>query len=134
MVAVFVVATFITFILIDGALQWSKARKQKLLQPKVAEPEAALQHALAPEAVAAPTGLFLDLGHTWLSLEASGRSKIGVDAFAPSVMGRIDPSSPGVACALGVVGMATAGAAVFAGFGAGTGVKGAEGAATAGAG
>ena len=90
MVAVFVVATFITFILIDGALQWSKARKQRLLQPKVAEPEAALQLALAPEAVAAPTGLFLDLGHTWLSLEASGRSKVGVDAFAPSVMGRID--------------------------------------------
>jgi len=90
MVAVFVVATFITFILIDGALQWSKARKQKLLQPKVAEPEAALQQALAPEAVAAPSGLFLDPGHTWLSLEASGLSKVGVDAFAPSVIGRID--------------------------------------------
>lgn len=90
MVAVFVVATFIAFILIDGALQWSKARKQRLLEPKVLQPEAALQLALAPEAVAAPSGLFLDLGHTWLSLEASGRSKVGMDAFAPSVMGRID--------------------------------------------
>ncbi|RPI20714.1 MAG: hypothetical protein EHM61_26470 [Acidobacteria bacterium] len=90
MVAVFVVATFITFILIDGALQWSKARKQKLLQAQVREAGTGVQLALAPETVAAPTGLFLDPGHTWLSLDASGRSKIGADAFAPVVMGRID--------------------------------------------
>lgn len=90
MVAVFVVATFISFILIDGALQWSKARKQKLLKSQVREPGTGLQLELAPEAVAAPSGLFLDPGHTWLSLDASGRSKVGVDAFAPVVMGRID--------------------------------------------
>jgi glycine cleavage system H lipoate-binding protein len=88
MVAVFVVATVVLFILIDGALQWSRARKQK--ESAVSEPATEWQTALAPEAVTAPAGLFLDTGHTWLSLDSSGRSRVGLDAFAQRVIGRID--------------------------------------------
>jgi len=89
MVAVFVVATFIAFILVDGALQWSKARKQKESQSAV--PAAApWALTLTPETVEAPAGLFLDTGHTWVSVDASGRSRIGLDAFAQRVIGRID--------------------------------------------
>ena len=88
MVAVFVVATVVLFILIDGALQWSRARKQK--ESAVSEPVAEWQPVLAPEAVAAPAGLFMDTGHTWVSVDASGRSRVGVDAFAQRVIGRID--------------------------------------------
>ncbi|HXK60112.1 MAG TPA: hypothetical protein PLP42_09475 [Acidobacteriota bacterium] len=90
MVAVFVVATFISIILVDGALQWSKARKHKLLQSPSRESEAGVQLTLSPDRVAAPSGLFFDPGHTWLSVDASGRTRIGLDAFVPAVLGRID--------------------------------------------
>lgn len=89
MVAVFVVATFIAFILVDGALQWSRARKQKEAQ-SAASATAPWRLALAPETVEAPAGLFLDTGHTWVSVDASGRSRVGLDAFVERVIGRID--------------------------------------------
>jgi glycine cleavage system H protein len=89
MVAVFVVATFVVFILVDGALQWSRARKQKGLQVAVAQ-AAGISLALSPAMVRAPAGLFVDVGHTWLSLDESGRSRVGIDGFAQKVIGHMD--------------------------------------------
>lgn len=88
MVAVFVVATFILFILVDGALQWNKARRKEL--QAVPAKSAGWTLALGAEAVQAPAGLFLDTGHTWLALDASGRSRVGMDAFVPRIIGQID--------------------------------------------
>jgi glycine cleavage system H protein len=89
MVAVFVVATFVVFILVDGALQWSRARKEKELRSAVAQANG-IGLALSPAMIQAPAGLFVDAGHTWLSLDESGRSRIGIDAFARRVIGQMD--------------------------------------------
>ncbi len=37
-----------------------------------------------------PLGVFLDPGHTWVFLEESGSTKLGIDAFAQCIIGTID--------------------------------------------
>ncbi len=84
MVPIFVIATVVVFILADGILQWSRARK------KEAVPEMAGVPGLELASVQAPAGFFLDSGHTWLGLEPNGEAKIGLDGFVRRVLGRID--------------------------------------------
>lgn len=87
MVAVFVILTIGAFIAVDSIVQWSKSRKERALRR---EPMSGLAQALAFEGVRAPSGLFLDPGHTWVRVDASGRAQIGLDDFAQNVIGRID--------------------------------------------
>ncbi|MBI3950189.1 MAG: hypothetical protein HY314_07020 [Acidobacteria bacterium] len=42
------------------------------------------------EGITVPRGVFVDPGHTWVAVDASGWVRVGVDDFAQKVMGRID--------------------------------------------
>lgn len=84
MVALFVILTFVGFILADGIVQYVEARKEK----------AAGQPATAPirpvAQLAVPGGLFLGRGHTWVEVVRNGMARIGGDSFLTQLMGRID--------------------------------------------
>ena len=84
MVALFVVLTIVVCVMADSIVQWAKAKKEVGVQPERLVPEYAF------EDVSVPAGVFLDPGHTWMHLTHSGTAHIGVDGFAPRVMGRID--------------------------------------------
>lgn len=85
MVALFVILTIVVCVMADSLVQWAKARKEESArQPSQLVP------AYAFENVTAPAGVFLDPGHTWLHLTHSGVAHVGIDAFAESVLGRID--------------------------------------------
>jgi|DewCreStandDraft_5_1066085.scaffolds.fasta_scaffold00034_114 glycine cleavage system H lipoate-binding protein len=88
MVAFFVILTIIGFILVDSIVQWAEARQGRAL--KQAAPRPTVVPALALETVTVPAGLFLDEGHTWVRLEPSGRTFIGMDEFARRAIGRVD--------------------------------------------
>ncbi len=85
MVALFVVMTIVVCIAADSVVQWRRAKGEKeakLLADKLVAPDFAK--------VAAPANVFLDEGHTWVQVEASGRADIGVDGFAQKLIGRVD--------------------------------------------
>jgi glycine cleavage system H protein len=84
MVALFVILTIIGFILVDSVVQWAEARHGRPVR------RPALRPTLAFETVSIPAGLFLDEGHTWVRLEPSGRTFIGMDEFARRAIGRVD--------------------------------------------
>jgi len=88
MVAFFVILTIIGFILVDSFVQWAEARQGRALKRTAPRPE--LVPALALETISVPAGLFLDAGHTWIRLEPSGRTLIGMDEFARRAIGRMD--------------------------------------------
>jgi glycine cleavage system H lipoate-binding protein len=68
MVAIFVVLTFLVLVIADLVVQHYRAPQHVAAIPHPFEP------AVAP-------GLFYDSGHTWTEVLASGRVRIGVDAF-----------------------------------------------------
>ncbi|GBC77588.1 Glycine cleavage system H protein [bacterium HR08] len=84
MVALFVILTIIGFILVDSVVQWAEARQGRTARLP------ALRPTLAFETTSIPAGLFLDEGHTWVRLEPSGRTFIGMDEFARRAIGRVD--------------------------------------------
>lgn len=84
MVALFVVLTIVVCVMADSIVQWAKAKREVGVQPEPLVP------AYAFEDVSVPAGVFLDPGHTWLHLTHSGTAHVGVDGFAPGVIGRID--------------------------------------------
>jgi glycine cleavage system H lipoate-binding protein len=88
MVAFFVILTIIGFILVDSIVQWAEARQGRAAGRATLRPE--LVPALVWETISVPPGLFLDEGHTWIRLEPSGRTLIGMDEFARRVIGRVD--------------------------------------------
>lgn len=85
MVALFVILTIVVCVAADSVVQWARAKKEAGAQA----PEQAVP-AYAFEDVAAPAGVFLDPGHTWVHLTHSGLAHIGLDKFVQKLVGRID--------------------------------------------
>lgn len=97
MVAILVVLTFITCILIDSIVQRAQAKKtavsvtpMNLLEVKDALPLTAVGIDLKNHPFQIPSGLFFHQGHTWLGLHRSGLARVGVDDFAQCILGRFD--------------------------------------------
>jgi glycine cleavage system H lipoate-binding protein len=79
MVAIFVVATIIVFLVIDFFVQRAEKRK--------------VAHAAAVPAKARfviPKGYFFGRGHTWIELLSDNLARVGLDDFAQKIIGRID--------------------------------------------
>lgn len=86
MVALFVIMTILVCVGIDGIVQLRKSRKEsanRLLADQLVPVEAFAD-------LSAPANLFLDEGHTWVKVNPSGTTEIGLDGFAQKLLGRID--------------------------------------------
>lgn len=88
MVAIFVILTIIAFVAVDSVIQWNEAKSRR----KAATPlhVGSMAPVFALESVSVPEGLFLAPGHTWVKLEASGKTHVGLDDFVQRAIGRID--------------------------------------------
>ena len=86
MVALFVILTILVCVGIDGIVQLRKAKKERA--------SLTLADQLVPAAafanLSAPANLFLDRGHTWVEVQPSGATTVGLDGFAQKLIGRID--------------------------------------------
>jgi len=90
MVAFFVILTIVAFVAVDSVLQWRAAQKAQPARRPVAQQPGVFSPAFAFQGLSTPGGIFLDSGHTWVGLDASGRAHIGMDDFVQRVIGRID--------------------------------------------
>lgn len=88
MTVVLVLATFLVFILIDFFLN----RKSAAQAPIVEEPArpAPLLSSASIEGIMVPDQMRYHPGHTWLMEERPGQARVGVDALAARVLGRVD--------------------------------------------
>lgn len=82
MVAIFVVATIIVFLVIDFFVQ--RAEKRKVLQ--------AVPASNKPKFVI-PKGYYFGKGHTWVEVLSGSLARIGLDDFTQKVLGPIDDIS-----------------------------------------
>ena len=79
MVAIFVVATIIVFLVIDYFVQ--RAEKRKV--PQAISVSAKTRFII-------PKGYFFGKGHTWIELLPGNLARVGLDDFAQKIIGRID--------------------------------------------
>ncbi|HUI29429.1 MAG TPA: hypothetical protein VLX91_04360 [Candidatus Acidoferrales bacterium] len=79
MVAIFVVATIIVFLIIDYFVQ--RAEKHKVVQTSSATVKARF---------IIPKGYFFGRGHTWIEILSNSLARIGLDDFSQKIIGRID--------------------------------------------
>lgn len=86
MVALFVVLTILACVGIDGIVQWRKGKKESAT--RVLTDQLVPVEALAR--LSAPPNVFLDEGHTWVSVTPLGAAMVGIDSFAQGLIGRID--------------------------------------------
>ncbi len=93
MVALFVVATIIGFLVIDYFVQRAAKRKAAL---------APAAQAFAKPRFVIPKGYFFGKGHTWVELLPDGLTRIGLDDFVQKIVGPV--SEVGVVSANTVVG------------------------------
>lgn len=89
MVAILVTLTIVACIMADAIAQWAKARREQEARHPASQ-QGHLIPTFAFEGLSVPPGIFLDSGHTWVELDASGRVRVGMDDFAQRVIGRID--------------------------------------------
>jgi glycine cleavage system H protein len=89
MVAIFVILMIVAFIVIDSVVQWSETKKRQNAGELAAQPRPPVL-AFAFERISLPQGIFVDTGHTWVSVDASGNTHVGMDDFVQQVVGRID--------------------------------------------
>lgn len=80
MVALFVVATIIVFLVIDYFVQRAAKRKAAL------SPAA---HVYAKPRFIIPKGYFFGKGHTWVELLPDGLTRIGLDDFVQKILGPV---------------------------------------------
>jgi glycine cleavage system H protein len=78
MVAIFVVATIIVFLVIDYFVQRAEKRK--------------VAHLAVPSKACfvIPKGYFFGRGHTWVELLSDNLARIGLDDFSQKIIGKID--------------------------------------------
>jgi len=88
MVVLFVIATVLTFIIIDYVVQ----HRQAQLAPAGAAN--ALQHSVSlfssPDELLLPEGIFSTGGHLWSELSQHGSLKVGIDPFLLHALGKVD--------------------------------------------
>lgn len=89
MVAILVVLTIMVCVTVDAMIQWSYARRRQA-EPAGAMLQASPLAAFTPEAVSLPGGIFVDPGHAWVKVSASGKTSVGLDDFLLKAIGRID--------------------------------------------
>jgi glycine cleavage system H protein len=91
MVVLFVILTVLACIGLELYLRKRAGRRIETAEAVLQGPVAATPNIL-PFGIAyqVPGGVFLHGGHTWAHLELSGEVKIGMDAFARGILGRID--------------------------------------------
>ncbi len=80
MVALFVVATIIVFLIIDYFVQKAAKRKEAL---------APASHAFAKPRFIIPKGYFFGRGHTWVELLPDGLTRVGLDDFVQKIVGPV---------------------------------------------
>lgn len=86
MVAIFVILTIVAFIVADSLVQRAKAQTESL----ALAPTGARRPAPALADIWMPQGVFVDAGHTWVAVDPSGRTHVGLDDFIQRAIGRID--------------------------------------------
>jgi glycine cleavage system H protein len=79
----FVILTFVGFILADGIVQYLEARKERPATQS-ATPVRPVAHPVLPG------GIFVGGGHTWVEIVRDGRARVGSDAFLTQLLGRIE--------------------------------------------
>jgi len=84
MVAIFVVATIIVFMIIDYFVQRSEKRA-------AATAPAAPAHSKARFVI--PKGYFFGKGHTWVEVMSNGMARVGVDDFVQRIVGKVESVS-----------------------------------------
>ncbi len=77
MVALFVIATILLFVIADAVVAYMKRKEAP-----------ATQVAFAPQGM--PSGLFVHPNHVWLTVEPAGNVRVGLDALARKLVGAID--------------------------------------------
>ncbi len=86
MVALFVLLTFVLFIVVD----YFVLKAQKKTHPAfAAENERSNMLVFSRESVAPPLGLLLSKGHTWVQKNEYGLLKVGVDDFIMKALGAL---------------------------------------------
>jgi glycine cleavage system H lipoate-binding protein len=91
MVVLLVILTVLACIGLEFYLGKRSVRERNTAEEALQGPVAAMPD-LLPYGIACrlPGGVFLHGGHTWAHIELSGEVKIGMDAFARGILGRID--------------------------------------------
>ncbi|MBS4028679.1 MAG: hypothetical protein KGZ58_08575 [Ignavibacteriales bacterium] len=84
MVALFVIGTFLLFLIIDFVLHKVKTRQTITATPRPAFAEKFLL----------PRGYFFSPNHSWVELLPSGNARIGIDDFTQKIIGSIDRIHP----------------------------------------
>jgi glycine cleavage system H lipoate-binding protein len=79
MVALFVIATILLFVVADAVVAYMKRKEAPATEP---------QRAFASQGM--PSGLFVHPNHVWLSVEPSGDVHVGLDELARKLVGAID--------------------------------------------
>ena len=79
MVALFVIATILLFVVADAVVAYMKRKEAPAAEPGLA---------FAPQGM--PSGLFVHPNHVWLSVETSGNVRVGLDELARKLVGAID--------------------------------------------
>ena len=91
MVALLVLFTILCFLTVDYLVQRRQAAAVAVAQ--TAHPAgavSAMAHPAAQLRYRTPNGVFFDPGHTWLFLEESGSTRLGINDFAQSILGKVD--------------------------------------------
>lgn len=98
MVALFVLATIVLFLAVDGLVILARRRKASALAPAI---DLAARIA-GPHRM--PPGMFLHPSHLWLTVDPQGRVRVGLDELAQRLLGPIQGvrfQSPGQRIARG---------------------------------
>jgi len=82
MVAIFVLASILLFVLIDLLVQRAQRRKEALVPRPI--------KVAVADRFLVPRGYFLSRGHSWIELLFSGNARIGIDDFVQKLVGKID--------------------------------------------
>ena len=90
MVAILIILTIVGFVVADALVQRAKAHKASVSPQVEARPKERMAARFVFEDLELPQGVFMGTGHTWLSLDPTGRAQVGMDDFAQRVMGSID--------------------------------------------
>ena len=86
MVAVSVVAAFLFFILLDIAVLKFQGKAHPAFEELI---PFSFSSIINFEKIAIPAGIILSRGHTWLKKVPGGLLQIGIDDFAPSILGKV---------------------------------------------
>lgn len=80
MVALFVIGTFLFFLVLDYFIQRAVRKREATVKQPLCTPERFLL----------PRGYFFTPKHSWLEVLASGYARVGIDDFVQKVVGAID--------------------------------------------